>query len=148
MRGNGVESIHRPKNAASPNKRKHTKEIMDNAKAKSVYDTPLGLDKPITLADIQRAKAVLAQAEAALGVAQPKAKVLPVPTHPRHLKNPAFGDKTPAVVEWYRDNDPEEYKRRYAGRKTHLEDRPGVADSRHEAQGYRASQDADSWQFE
>ena len=64
-----------------------------------------------------------AQAEAALGVAQPKAKVVPVPTHPRHLEDPAFGDKTPAVVEWYRDNDPEEYKRRYAGRKTHLEDR-------------------------
>jgi hypothetical protein len=55
MRGNGVESIH-GKNAASPNKRKHTKEIMDNAKAKSVHDTP---DKPITLEDIQRAKGSL-----------------------------------------------------------------------------------------
>jgi hypothetical protein len=81
------------------------------------------MDAPITLEDIQRAKAILAQAEAALGVAQPKAKVVPVPTHPRHLEDPAFGDKTPAVVEWYRDNDPEEYRRRYAGRKTHLEDR-------------------------
>ena len=31
-----------------------------------------------------------------------------------------LGDKTPAVVEWYRDNQPEEFKRRYAGRNTHL----------------------------
>lgn len=34
--------------------------------------------------------------------------------------NPLQGDKTPAVVEWYRDHKPEEYKTRYAGRKTHL----------------------------
>jgi hypothetical protein len=63
---------------------------------------------PITLEDIQRAKAVLARAEAALGVAQPKAKVMPVPTHPQHLEDPALGDKTPPVVEWYLNNDPEE----------------------------------------
>jgi hypothetical protein len=96
---------------------------MDNAKAKSVYDTPLGLDTPITLADIQRAKAVLAQAEAALGFAQEVKKEAPVPLHPQSLEDPAQGDKTPAVVEWYRDHAPEEYRRRYAGRKTHLEDR-------------------------
>lgn len=34
--------------------------------------------------------------------------------------DPALGDKTPEVVEWYRDHDPEEYQRRYRGRKTHL----------------------------
>jgi len=95
---------------------------MDNAKAKSVYDTPLELDTPITLADIQKAKAVLARAELALGVAQPK-KEAPVPLHSQSLEDPAQGDKTPAVVEWYRDHAPAEYKRRYAGRKTHLEDR-------------------------
>lgn len=34
--------------------------------------------------------------------------------------DPLMGDKTPAVVEYYRDNEPAEYKRRYKGRKTHL----------------------------
>ena len=36
--------------------------------------------------------------------------------------DPAMGDKTPAVVEWYRDHAPEEFKRRYGNgrRKTHL----------------------------
>lgn len=34
--------------------------------------------------------------------------------------DPTLGDKDPKVVEWYRDNDPEEFRRRYAGRKTHL----------------------------
>ena len=34
--------------------------------------------------------------------------------------NPMLGDKTPEVVEWYRDNDPAEFSRRYAGRRTHL----------------------------
>jgi hypothetical protein len=34
--------------------------------------------------------------------------------------DPMMGDKTPAVVEWYRDNDPAEFARRYHGRKTHL----------------------------
>jgi hypothetical protein len=101
---------YQPRKHRQPNKQKHIKEIMEP-------------DTPITLDDIQRAKAVLAQAEEALGVAQPKAKVMPAPTHPQHLEDPAFGDKTPAVVEWYRDHDPKEYRRRYAGRKTHLEDR-------------------------
>ena len=94
---------------------------MDNAKAKSVYDSPLRPDTPITLDDIQRTKAVIAQAEVVLGVAPPK-KEAPVP-HPQKLEDPAQGDKTPAVVEWYRDHAPEEYKRRYVGRKIHLEDR-------------------------
>lgn len=35
-------------------------------------------------------------------------------------QDPSLGDKTPAVVEWYRDNQPEEFARRYHGRKTHL----------------------------
>jgi hypothetical protein len=78
---------------------------------------------PITLEDIQRARDLLARAGAALGVEQAIKKEAPIPTHPKHLEDPAMGDKTPAVVEWYRDNDPEEYHRRYAGRKTHLEDR-------------------------
>jgi hypothetical protein len=34
--------------------------------------------------------------------------------------DPAFGDKTPAYVEWLRDNAPVEFHRRYAGRRTHL----------------------------
>jgi hypothetical protein len=34
--------------------------------------------------------------------------------------DPMLGDKTPELVEWYRDNDPDEYARRYRGRKTHL----------------------------
>lgn len=35
-------------------------------------------------------------------------------------KLPQHGDKTAAVVEWYRDYDHDEFIRRYAGRKTHL----------------------------
>jgi hypothetical protein len=34
--------------------------------------------------------------------------------------DPQLGDKTPAYVEWLRDNAPVEFQRRYAGRKTHL----------------------------
>lgn len=34
--------------------------------------------------------------------------------------DPMLGDKTPAYVEWLRDNAPVEFRRRYAGRKTHL----------------------------
>lgn len=34
--------------------------------------------------------------------------------------DPLQGDKTPAYVEWLRDNAPVEFQRRYAGRKTHL----------------------------
>lgn len=34
--------------------------------------------------------------------------------------DPLSGDKTPAVVEWFRDNDPDEFAERYKGRKTHL----------------------------
>jgi hypothetical protein len=96
---------------------------MNHAKTKSVHDAPLGPDASITLEDIQKAKALLARAAAALGVAQAVKKEAPVPLHPQSLEDPAQGDKTPAVVEWYRDHAPEEYRRRYAGRKTHLEDR-------------------------
>jgi hypothetical protein len=35
--------------------------------------------------------------------------------------DPTFGDKTPAFVEWLRDNDQAEFGRRYKGRKTHLD---------------------------
>jgi len=38
------------------------------------------------------------------------------------------GDKTPAVVEWFRDYWPEEYERRYKGRKTHLNRKPHLVD--------------------
>jgi hypothetical protein len=34
--------------------------------------------------------------------------------------DPMLGDKTPAYVEWLRDNAPVEFQRRYAGRRTHL----------------------------
>jgi hypothetical protein len=30
--------------------------------------------------------------------------------------DPAMGDKTPAVMAWYKEYHPEEYERRYAGR--------------------------------
>lgn len=36
--------------------------------------------------------------------------VCPLPT------DPACGDKTPAVVQWWKDNYPAEYERRYANR--------------------------------
>lgn len=78
----------------------------------------------ISFSDVQAAKAIIAQAENALGIVKPKGEA-PIPTHPPKLEDPLQGDKTPAVVEWYRDNDPKEYERRYAGRRTHLEDRRG-----------------------
>jgi hypothetical protein len=34
--------------------------------------------------------------------------------------DPALGDKTPAFVEWLRDNDPAAFSARYDGRNTHL----------------------------
>lgn len=34
--------------------------------------------------------------------------------------DPMLGDKTPAYVEWLRDNAPVEFHRRYAGRQTCL----------------------------
>lgn len=48
----------------------------------------------------------------------PPAK-LSATTEPPAL-DPMLGDKTPAFVEWLRDNDPAEFQRRYAGRRTHL----------------------------
>jgi len=78
---------------------------------------------PITMEQILAAKAILSRAEEALGVQREVKKEAPLPFHPMALEDPALGDKTPAVVEWYRDHAPEEYRRRYSGRKTHLEDR-------------------------
>ena len=102
-------------------------------KAKRRRTQPKGLDysqvattppvKGITMEQILAAKAILQQAEVALGVEHEVKKDAPVPLHPQNLEDPADGDKTPAVVEWYHKNAPEEYKRRYSGRKTHLEDR-------------------------
>lgn len=43
---------------------------------------------------------------------------------PMPAMEPDMGDKTPAVVEWYRDYWPEEYARRYKDRKTHLVEKP------------------------
>jgi hypothetical protein len=34
--------------------------------------------------------------------------------------DPALGDKTPAYMEWYRQHHPDEYERKYRGRRTHL----------------------------
>jgi hypothetical protein len=34
--------------------------------------------------------------------------------------DPKFGDKTPAYMEWLEKHNPEEFKKRYKGRKTHL----------------------------
>lgn len=34
--------------------------------------------------------------------------------------DPMLGDKTPAYVEWLKENDPAEFERRYADRLTHL----------------------------
>jgi hypothetical protein len=39
---------------------------------------------------------------------------------PCPAEDPLKGDKTPAVVEWYHDHKPEEYKTKYANRRTHL----------------------------
>jgi len=110
-----------------PPPRKKTK-VKRRARRPKIFDGPPNPAQPplpralISLEDIQAAKAIIAQAEAALGVSQVK-KEAPVPLHPQSLEDPAQGDKTPAVVEWYHKNAPEEYNRRYAGRKTHLEDR-------------------------
>jgi hypothetical protein len=46
---------------------------------------------------------------------KPKKETTPAPE-----MDPMLGDKTPAYVEWVRDNDPAEFARRYAGRTTHL----------------------------
>ena len=76
-----------------------------------------------SIAEIQAARNLLQQTEYAMGH-KPKAEKV-TPFHPRDIEDPSMGDKTPAVVEWYRDHAPEEFKRRYSGRKTHLEDRRG-----------------------
>jgi hypothetical protein len=51
-----------------------------------------------------------------------KKKEQPEPNIPAGAPDldPMLGDKTPAYVEWLRDNDPEEFARRYSGRRTHL----------------------------
>lgn len=76
-----------------------------------------------TISDIQAARSLLQQIDFAMGV-KPKAEPV-TPFHPKDIEDPLQGDKTPAVVEWYKANAPEEYKRRYSGRKTHMEDRRG-----------------------
>jgi hypothetical protein len=52
------------------------------------------------------------------GIPNPNAPPMPA-------MDPRAGDKTPELVEWYRQWWPEEYENRYADRKTHLEDRRG-----------------------
>lgn len=47
-----------------------------------------------------------------------KAAIGEIPPCPPY--DPNFGDKTPAVVEWYREHRPDEFATKYAGRKTHL----------------------------
>lgn len=39
---------------------------------------------------------------------------------PEPAQDPRYGDKTPAWVEWFATNYPEEFKVRFKGRKTHL----------------------------
>lgn len=34
--------------------------------------------------------------------------------------DPRYGDKTPEVVDWYRQHQPDEYVTRYTNRRTHL----------------------------
>lgn len=46
---------------------------------------------------------------------EPKKAVPPMPPIDKML-----GDKTPEVIEWYREYQPEEYAKRYAGRKFEL----------------------------
>lgn len=54
---------------------------------------------------------------------EPERMAEPVPDPvipPCPEEDPRLGDKTPAVVEWLAQYHPEEYRRRYAGRRTHL----------------------------
>lgn len=50
----------------------------------------------------------------------PSSDDAPLDIPPCPTADPRWGDKTPEVVEWYRNHDPEEYARRYEGRQTHL----------------------------
>jgi hypothetical protein len=57
---------------------------------------------------------------------KPEAKKLPDATeftkaYPEPDQDPQFGDKTPAWARWLRDTNPEEFKRRFAGRKLTLD---------------------------
>lgn len=78
----------------------------------------------VLLAEIARLKAQLDHTGEAVPVSSDsKAKDFPrsgAPPIPK--EDPMAGDKTPAIVEWYRDNWPEEFERRYKKRlrKTHL----------------------------
>ena len=64
------------------------------------------------------------------GKPMPKEADLPEGAPPMPDMDPMMGDKTPAVVDWFKQHWPEEYEKRYKLRKTHLkatrisEDRP------------------------
>ena len=64
------------------------------------------------------------------GKPMPKEGDIPEGTPPMPEMDPQAGDKTPAIVEWFKKHWPEEYEKRYKLRKTHLratrlsEDRP------------------------
>lgn len=51
---------------------------------------------------------------------KPAKEKKPAPATEPPEQDPMLGDKTPEYVEWLRDHDPEEYAKRYQGRRTHL----------------------------
>jgi hypothetical protein len=95
---------------------------MDNAKAKSVHDTCWGQHTGHPRRN-PKSKGFACESRGRAWRCQGSQEGGAIPLYPQSLEDSAQGDKTPAVVEWYRDNAPEEYLRRYSGRKTHLEDR-------------------------
>ena len=73
------------------------------------------------------------------GKPMPKEEDIPEGAPPMPEMDPQGGDKTPAVVEWFKKHWPEEYEKRYKLRKTHLkatrisEDRPPEEEDRPKA---------------